>query len=363
MATDRRRIPAWQKHEEQVALLYRTLGYSVEPNINLAGKQADLVCRKWFPGTGEMTLYVECKYSDMKRGQSISNTAVDEFIASFLSRKDKLHLTAGVLVTNCPPTQYAKALVALHHDVFVKTLDDLYEDLFCIRQYLDSQLGLFRVSGASDDYIAVKATDPRSTRKRPAIDLLSAVNQWLRHPDNNQLLVLGDFGSGKTTFLKHLFCVKREEYLAGRSQRFPLFITLRDYGDIKDSNDLVLRILRNLLGSTASINDFLQVLSAGKTLLLLDGFDEMGIAADTKVRRYNYGKLSQLCQGLSKVVISCRPSYFVSSKELLSVFAQLKTQVSYLPPTGGKDAPAGSPLLNLALPVDLDSPLESLAGC
>src|SRR5438093_549727 len=71
--------------------------------------------------------------------------------------------------------------------------------------------------------------------------------------------------------------------------------------------------------------------------ILLDGFDEMGASSDSLIRKTNYLKLSPLLTGQSKIVISCRPAYFVSREELRSVFSFLNAQVGLAPHKASAD--------------------------
>src|SRR5947208_2667655 len=76
----------WQLHEDHVASLYRMLGYTTTPNINVNGQQADLLCKKWISGIGQTTLYVDCKHTQSSTAAGVSKDDVDQFIASFQSR-------------------------------------------------------------------------------------------------------------------------------------------------------------------------------------------------------------------------------------------------------------------------------------
>ena len=92
-----------------------------------------------------------------------------------------------------------------------------------------------------------------------------------------KLLVLGKPGAGKTTFLKHLAIQSIKNQFQG--DLVPFFITLKDFAETKDRPTLF-AYLFNYLDSKDREN-FQQILTQGKALILLDGLDEV-LEADSQ---------------------------------------------------------------------------------
>ncbi|MBD1997769.1 NACHT domain-containing NTPase [Leptolyngbya sp. FACHB-541] len=135
---------------------------------------------------------------------------------------------------------------------------------------------------------------------------LEAVTQFPK------LMILGKPGAGKTTFLKHLAiqCIGGEF----QPERIPVFITLKDFAEAQNHPDLLeylAQTWRHLANSQDGVDSKLpleevlqQVLQAGKTLILLDGLDEVKDADHSRTLR----QIRDFSQQFSKnqFVITCR---------------------------------------------------------
>jgi len=271
-----------------------------------------------------MVLYVDCKHSSHDRA-TVSNQDVDAFIVAFQSRRQTNGWTAGVLVSNRPFGQYARAAAKQHHDIYLKTLDDLYEDVLRTRSYLHRSVEDYERTKAFWDYIPLYATDEEADADRSS-DLNRLVQRWLSSRGMRQLCLLGDFGTGKTTFLKHLHYRMAKSFIATETSIVPLYIPLRDYSSCQDAKDMIQRFFSSECGAIVPYRIFEGLLESGRYLLLLDGFDEMAYTTSI-MRQAQYIKLSPLAKGHSKVIISCRPSYFIERQELRNVFKAIRVRI------------------------------------
>jgi predicted NACHT family NTPase len=133
-------------------------------------------------------------------------------------------------------------------------------------------------------------------------------------------MILGKPGAGKTTFLKHLAM----QCIGGKfqSDRVPIFITLKDFAEADDKPNLLAYIerliamptvgakhLENISLSNAesdrpNASPLHNILRAGKTLILLDGLDEVREADNSRVLR----QIKEFSEHFSKnqFVVTCR---------------------------------------------------------
>ena len=113
----------------------------------------------------------------------------------------------------------------------------------------------------------------RLSEPRPVLDLLR---------ENDGLIVLGDPGAGKTTFLRFLalkLALGQGEEL-GLNRRFPVLVPLSAYANALAEEDerldeFIVRYLHDM-GADLPIGDLLrEALAEGRALVLLDGLDEV----------------------------------------------------------------------------------------
>ncbi|APG27024.1 hypothetical protein A7E78_03760 [Syntrophotalea acetylenivorans] len=129
---------------------------------------------------------------------------------------------------------------------------------------------------------------------------------------DSNILVEGIAGQGKSIFLRYL-CVKELEL--GRF--LPLFIELRQFDEEIDFNCLVKNTLFYLGFNVEAGNIYETIVSTGKVVLLLDGFDEVG----TRLRK----KLTKQIEDFSKknkcvkIIASSRPNSELRTSPLFEV--------------------------------------------
>lgn len=153
-------------------------------------------------------------------------------------------------------------------------------------------------------------------------------SEWLSSPMQNLLVIVGEYGTGKTTFSKFLTYNLGTQYLnsdidkreANSKIRIPLFLPLRNFEERIDSfiiNEC------NIAGITdIDYPRFLKRAENGEFLLILDGFDEMTNQIDNDQKRRNFNLIRQLIEvgSQSKVLLTVREEYFTSFEDFDSVF-------------------------------------------
>ena len=129
-----------------------------------------------------------------------------------------------------------------------------------------------------------KPDDPRrpasSIRTRETVEVLSAIDAL---QNNDNMVILGAPGSGKTTFMRYLALTFAQELSKERLQldedRLPILITIQDIAKYLSSDNPIADILSKHVNSELRLDlpdeYFRPYLEAGRCIVLFDGLDEV----------------------------------------------------------------------------------------
>lgn len=121
------------------------------------------------------------------------------------------------------------------------------------------------------------------------------VQRWLAYPEKNCMLLLGDFGDGKTYFTYTLARRIAERFLASpKTGWIPLRFTLSDLRDrLMDCREFLRRRLQEFGGTLDEWND---IQRNHHFLIILDGLDEMSLGMDDTAVLENLGRLQEVME-------------------------------------------------------------------
>ena len=150
----------------------------------------------------------------------------------------------------------------------VRSFQELVEQLYNFQPVLShykrqyESLDLFQ----RDLYI-----EPSATANDGAAlpELSEFVTKWVESPQGVHLTLLGDFGSGKTTFCEWLTYQLSTKRIA--SGRIPLFVRLKDFGSAISIRAVITSILVNDLHLDIDYKAFELLNKSGRFVLILDG--------------------------------------------------------------------------------------------
>jgi HEAT repeat protein len=163
-------------------------------------------------------------------------------------------------------------------------------------------------------YIAPSGTDEQGMAHRSLDDYFE---QRFGVPGQGGcILLLGDFGTGKTTFLRHFaYRTAKEHFQESMSAGIPIFINLKDF---EVDGNLAATVVRTLKRSGVTIEPDLLVDSqlTNKIVLILDGFDEMSLDPSRNTTQKNVQRVLDLARTPQRrLVLSCRTHFFRDSLE------------------------------------------------
>lgn len=308
-----------KKFEQDVADTYTLLGYKVDADVQIAGKQVDMILTIVPPGyNDELKFYVECKdYNSAK----LSSTDIRKFIYDYSGVKDKLrsdnvNLAGGMLITRNPLHSKLKESL-IHNELKTYTLSELKEQALSINLMLREYITNYAESEVSKTYIPVKYIAKDGSKK-----LLDFVFEWLKS-EQKLLVLLGDFGTGKSTFLKNLKYQLAQNYILNNKDFAPLYMELKNFEATQHSEDFYENQINKELKKNIRFDEFIKFSEKNNFFLLLDGFDEMGSDISSETRKSHFSELIKIISKSQKSILTCRPSYFISKQEMKNVLDQI----------------------------------------
>ncbi|WP_437728676.1 pentapeptide repeat-containing protein [Sorangium sp. So ce861] len=148
---------------------------------------------------------------------------------------------------------------------------------------------------------------------------LDAFAELLDAEHSRFVLVLGDFGTGKTFLLHEL---ARRMGKAG-GPLTPVLVEMRALEKARDLNALIAQHLALAGLGKIDLPAFRHMLAEGRIALLFDGFDELAFRVTYDRAVEHFDTLIQAAQGkAAKVVVTSRSQHFISEQQVRSALAE-----------------------------------------
>lgn len=197
-------------------------------------------------------------------------------------------------VNVCSVSQFFDALLGLHRYTHAR-----------LRFPFGSAVNLYSGEPDNTHYVPVTYVSPSGeeyTVERIASELLS----------HRTIVLLGDYGSGKSRCVKEVFDVLLKEQ--GEHFHNPIAINLRENWGLKRAQELLTRHFTDL-GLSDILEQALKVAYSPTTLYLLDGFDEIGAQtwSDDPTRLVEIRKQSLV--GVKDLVIKSKGGVLITGRE------------------------------------------------
>jgi formylglycine-generating enzyme required for sulfatase activity len=243
-------------------------------------------------------------------------------------------LSAGALVTHKIITPAARDRAA-QTDGLVQafTLDAFYREIIDFEPYVRQLVAHYDGSDLATYYVDLGCRTADGSEIKPMDDYVDA---WLDDPARNHISILGDYGTGKTSFCRQYAAKLGRRWLADPDRnRIPILISLHYYAKTVSLQQLITDFLVNRYGIQASYEAFTRFNADGKLALLFDGFDEMAQKVDYQTTVDNFEELARAVEQQSKVILTCRTPYFRTRQEAEELLWGRTSEVPATPEVSG----------------------------
>lgn len=290
--------------------LLRMNNFEVEYSGKMAGAEIDIIAKpKGNPFSSR--LYIEATV------QYVDNTKYGKDTTKFVlvKTKDPTAICLCVSTKGFTPDVIERARESA---ILTETYSEFFQKFEQFGDYVTTISENSEIIDLTNTYEPPLPSDKSGTE--PAVEWF---DNWLSSDDNmNWIVLLGEYGTGKTALTKFLQDRWLRTYSINPTHRIPLRIELRDFTRQFDANSLLHHLLDTNSLSHIPIEYLRHLIKSERIVLLLDGYDEMAQFMNARERRTCLSALASLAAEGVKGILTSRPNYFTESEEL-SVFDAL----------------------------------------
>lgn len=301
--------------EKEVERLYRLLGAEARRRVLIKTYEIDVLA-VFRRGPMTFTVIVECK--EYNANTRVSDQDMRSFVTKLLAARESGKADSGVFVTTSAYAKTALATASLHN-IQCLTLRELYDQLVDFSNYYEYTTQEFANSPLASWYVDQTASDVEDfdTLLGPALTgvlhhpLLTYVDSILFGEGERRLAILGNFGTGKSSFSVKYRDVLLKRWHTSSISRLPVLISLANCRSGLDIHQIVTNELQRLPGVVIDLQLCMELQRMGRFVFILDGFDEMASKVDRVVINENLREIDRLHNDAPNLVlVTCRTHFF-----------------------------------------------------
>lgn len=149
---------------------------------------------------------------------------------------------------------------------------------------------------------------------------LETLARWIQTPGSRCVLILGEFGTGKTFLLYEL----ARHLQQPDSKQVPLLCNLREIEKAQEIDTLLVQHMQREHITPIVPQSLRHMIELGRVILLFDGFDEMALRTDyERAVHHLEALLTAVTPGTdAKLILTSRTSHFLTDNEVATVLGQ-----------------------------------------
>ena len=207
--------------------------------------------------------------------------------------------------------------------LYIRTENEFVNELIDFNPYLkqllkkfqEDKLPITNITKDEDKFTLAKTyIEPNFNNGNNELKIY--LDNWLLEDSDKHIALLGDYGTGKTSFMKYYAFHLADKLLQGETVvRYPFFISLTNTSPMHGGIEKSIKAALSENDLDTNYETLQKLIHRGKVVFLLDGFDEMGFIGTHENRFEQLNAIWKLATKGNKIIISGRPSYFPSEFE------------------------------------------------
>ncbi|HEX7185161.1 MAG TPA: TIR-like protein FxsC [Thermoanaerobaculia bacterium] len=189
-----------------------------------------------------------------------------------------------------------------------------YQGLIDFRGYVAKQTAKLAADPVYPPKLYVDQRMVQLGREGEFDDVLARIREWLDSPNGRFILILGEFGTGKT-FLLHELARRMGEEATGL---VPILLQMRSLEKGRTLDELLAQHFVREEMEDFQIRKFRYMLEQGRIALLFDGFDELALRVTYPRATEHFDTLLQAATGAAKVIVTSRRQHFLSEQQVVN---------------------------------------------
>jgi len=290
---------------QAVGELFSLNNYDIQYGKKIHGAEVDIIATPKGGAFGS-TIYIEVTV------QYVDNTKYGKDLTKFTLVREKDRNCVCISVSTSGFTADVRER-AEPSGISLRTYSELFAQFEKFSPYVDEILANQDILTLAQSYEEPYFRDNRGEHLAP-----DWLNEWLHESGTsaNWLVVLGEYGTGKTALTLKLQHDWLLNYKNAPNNPIPVRIELRNFVRQFDTRSLLHHFLdTNHLGHIP-VDFLLHLIRNRRVILLLDGYDEMAQFLNARERRACLAALAELAGEGAKGILTSRPNYFTEAEEL-----------------------------------------------
>jgi WD40 repeat protein len=238
-----------------------------------------------------------------------------------ISGRQRLRIRAEL--AGVPVLIHGAGTTSLTPDYYAATLIRQYENFDTVSGRREPPIvEAISRSDLFDVFVPLNCVDSRGE----VHELDKYVRDWLANGGGDEpLVLLGEYGYGKTSYCLNLtYHLLRKWQQDPQNVHLPIFLSFRDLVPTDEHNaaEKALSVIRDRFRLIQEDADFSVALRDRRTLLILDGLDEIEKSLEIEWIRRKFQSMRSVTQYFSKVIVTCRVSYLSDAEDVRHVISK-----------------------------------------